>query len=281
MITLTNVTQIRLIPRFGWIDDLPDIGKKDLSLAKDSKLLVLGGAVQNEMDVSSFYRPISDQLSFPSCTANAAVDAGESQVIIGKIDDGMTLSQAVSTTPDLSRMFAWFNGRQLIDPPQGYNASSGCYNRLILDGMLRHGICTEVRWPYIADNAAHRPSLMSYREAFAHTYAAFYSIKETGNDRLQLILQALAARHSVIFGTDVDEAFMAYKSGIAHKPSTPIVGRHAMVIVGWSQAKSAFKVRNSWSKYWGDQGYVWMHTDYIINYSGTKSFWVLTKGALA
>lgn len=279
MITLTNVAQIRITPAFGWIADPPKAN--DLSLARNSRLLSLGAVTQDELDVSQFFRPVSDQLSFPSCTANACVDAAESQNIINNVDAGIPLDKAIAATPDLSRMFAWFNGRQLMDPPRGYDASSGCYNRLALNGILRHGLCTESRWPYDATNATKRPSLMSYREAFAHTYEAFYAIKETGEERLKLIVQALAARHSVVFGTALDQSVKGYKAGILHKPQSEIIGRHAMVIVGWSKAKSAFKVRNSWSRYWGEQGYCWMHTDYIIDYSETNSFWTLTKGALA
>jgi C1A family cysteine protease len=40
------------------------------------------------------------------------------------------------------------------------------------------------------------------------------------------------------------------------------VGGHAVIIVGHSDEKQAFKVRNSWSKYWGINGDFWM--PYII-----------------
>jgi hypothetical protein len=265
----------------GWIEDPPDTENKDWLLSRDSKILSLGLDAQNEMDVSHLYRPVSNQANFPTCAANACADAGESQVIIEKMGQGMPLEQAIESTPDLSRMFAMFNGKQLMDPPRGYDPSYGCHNRLILDGMMRHGICTETRWPYIGDNIAKRPSLKAYQEAFAHQYAGFYAIKETGTERAALILKSLAALHGVVFGTSLEQAFKSYKTGIIQRPQSDIIGRHAMVIVGWSMAKQAFKVRNSWSKYWGEQGHCWMSFDYIINFSGSKSFWVLTKGGLA
>lgn len=278
MITFTNAN-IRVIPQCGWIDDPPDIEGKDLKLTP-GLLSSLGGSVQDEMDLSKYFRPVSDQMQFPSCTANAVADAWEAQIALNKVKTGTPLEDSVRLTPDLSRMFLWFNGRQEMDPPAGYDITSGCFNRLILNVVARHGVPTESRWPYTLENATKRPSIMAYRDAYVNMCDAFYTIADRGEDKFNLILQALANQHSVVFGTDLEQSFMEYKSGIIYAPQSKIIGQHALVIVGWSKSRQAFKIRNSWSEYWGEQGYCWMHVSYIINYLGSKAFWVITKGLL-
>jgi Papain family cysteine protease len=49
-------------------------------------------------------------------------------------------------------------------------------------------------------------------------------------------------------------------------------GSHAMTIVGWSDAKQAFKVANSWGTDWCDNGYLWIdynHMKTLLNLSNT------------
>ena len=51
------------------------------------------------------------------------------------------------------------------------------------------------------------------------------------------------------------------------------VGRinHAVVIVGWDDARSARHVRNSWGPDWGEDGYIWMR--YGGNSIGAYAAW--------
>jgi hypothetical protein len=290
MITLTNISKLRIVPQFGWIPDPFDVHKKDLLFSKTSMARGAMGTVSNEMDNSQFFRPVSDQFSFPACTANACADAWEAQVITDKVDAGMSIESAIASTPDLSRMFLWWNGRNEMNPNQSGNAASGCHNRLIFDVLARFGVCTEDLWPY--DNAllppenkprpVVRPSIKASRAAFPNACGAFYSIVETMG-RGALIQQALGARHNVVFGTAIDASFMAYNgTGVIQRPTGTILGLHALVICGYSHTLNAYKVRNSWSEAWGGgmRGYCWMSTDYIENYSQTNSMWVGTKGVL-
>jgi C1A family cysteine protease len=41
-------------------------------------------------------------------------------------------------------------------------------------------------------------------------------------------------------------------------PSPDIAGGHEMVVVGYSEKKAAFRIRNSWGTTWGDGGYCWL-----------------------
>jgi len=287
MITLRNVTKITLVPQFGWIQDPADTANKDLSLATSP--IANAQSDVSFVDLTQYFKEVSDQLQFPSCTANAGADAWEAMCVIDKVNKGMSLQVALDSTPNFSRMFLWWCGRNEMDPNKTLDATSGCYNRLIMDVVARHGVPSEDLWPY--DNAAVgpngearpivRPSLKAFRSAYVNTCDAFYTIKETGGTRHTLIKKALSSRHVVVFGTSLSSAFTSYSGGVIKCPTLydKIIGRHAMVIVGWSEEKNAYKVRNSWTKYWGEDGYCWMDVEYVCSpYS--SSFWVITKGAL-
>jgi C1A family cysteine protease len=57
-----------------------------------------------------------------------------------------------------------------------------------------------------------------------------------------------------------------------------IVGGHAVVCVGYDDAKQAFIVRNSWGTGWGDKGYFYMPYEFFkTQYVGFRYFncWTL------
>jgi len=275
MITIVG----RTIPKnFGWVEDPVDARDVPFSASTFSSLSVGSGQV---IDNAPYFKDISNQLNLPACVANAAADLMEAASIVDKCNAGMPLDQARAATPDLSRMFIWWNARNEMWPNATMDATSGTYNRLAMDVLARFGVCTEARWPYDTAKAISRPSIMSYREAIPNRFNAFYSIDSGGDGRVNAVIQALSAKHNVLFGTALTQSFTSYKSGVVRRPSAvdPIIGRHAMVICGWDPSKQAFKVRNSWNTSWGEAGYWWMHADYLT-WANTKSLWVPTTGAL-
>jgi C1A family cysteine protease len=274
MIEFTNVPKLKVYPRMGWYADPSNT--KDWQLG--STVFATAGTISAESDLSIYFRPISDQMQFASCTANATVDCWEAQTVMTKIASGMTLPSAISSTPDLSRMFAWWNGRNAMQPVQT-NKDAGCYNRLVMDSVARFGIPTEETWPYITQNVTRRPSLKSYREARMHTCEAYYSIGDKGPDRIQLIIRALSNKRPVVFGTLVDDAFFNLETGTIWALNGDIVGGHAMVVVGHSLEMKAFKIRNSWSEYWGEAGYCWISEEHMQS-EYCSSFWVPSRNLL-
>jgi cathepsin K len=50
---------------------------------------------------------------------------------------------------------------------------------------------------------------------------------------------------------------------------------HAVVIIGWNDAKQGWLIRNSWGTDWGDSGYAWIK--YNCNNIGRKAAWVVAK----
>jgi hypothetical protein len=276
---MISIAGIRMVRNFGWVEDPLDVRDVPFSASPMSAAPTTDTSI---IDNAPYFKDISNQFSLPACVANACADMMEAATVFDKVLGGMALDLARSSTPDLSRMFIWWNARNEMDPNQTNNPNAGTYNRLAMDVLARFGVPTEARWPYDSLKATTRPSIMSYREAYPNRFDAFYSIDSDGDARLRAIIQALNAKHNVLFGTALANSFMSYAGGsVIHHPGTfdSIVGRHAMVICGWDPARQAFKVRNSWSSGWGEAGYWWASVDYMT-WSGTKSLWVATKGAL-
>lgn len=264
---------IPTVRSWGWDPDPEEGNADDWPFEKSPMNDTTIGS--ESIDNSMYFKDISDQLYLPSCVANAVTDAWEAATITDKVSSGLALEQAKSSVPHLSRMFVWWNARNMMDPPRQKDATSGTYNRLGMATVAMFGIPTETRWPYDPMLATTRPSIMSYREARQFTNGSFYAINTTKPDvRIEQVIKALRSQHNVVFGTALAIGFPQYESGILRRP-TLTNGRHAMVIVGYNG--KAFKVRNSWTPGWGEDGYCWLHEDYI-GWSKSGGFWVPTKG---
>jgi C1A family cysteine protease len=58
----------------------------------------------------------------------------------------------------------------------------------------------------------------------------------------------------------VHQSFLNYVSGVYHNLGDidPIVGYHAIAVVGYDDELAAWLLRNSWGKGWGIEGYCWI-----------------------
>jgi len=113
--------------------------------------------------------------------------------------------------------------------------------------------------PAYADAAAMRP-----------TQYGFWGTKDPGNDKWYLTQSQIddiksflaVVRKPVIFATNLDAwfSFTDYEDGESWTYAGPKDGSHAMLIVGYDNDRNggSFKVRNSWGKWWGDDGYCWI-----------------------
>jgi C1A family cysteine protease len=53
------------------------------------------------------------------------------------------------------------------------------------------------------------------------------------------------------------------------------LGGHAVMAVGYDDAKQMVEVRNSWGAKVQDEGYFWLPFDYITNSSLASDFWTI------
>ena len=76
------------------------------------------------------------------------------------------------------------------------------------------------------------------------------------------VLLSIATQTPVIVGINFHENFKTYKGGIYKQIAGNFVGPHALVIVGYSDTKHAYKIMNSWGpEKWGEHGFGWVDYD--------------------
>jgi hypothetical protein len=79
---------------------------------------------------------------------------------------------------------------------------------------------------------------------------------------LDQIKGELAKGNPVVIGFDDRPAFSALRGdAVYHSSMEPVVGGHAVTVVGYDEVRQAFKAINSWSQSWGNRGYGWFGYD--------------------
>jgi hypothetical protein len=70
----------------------------------------------------------------------------------------------------------------------------------------------------------------------------------------------------VLIGIPYDQSFVDLKDSSIWRRLDPmkVRGLHAMVVVGFSTVKRAFRVINSWGPKWADSGFVWIDYDHLV-----------------
>src|SRR6185436_16760106 len=77
--------------------------------------------------------------------------------------------------------------------------------------------------------------------------------------RLDDIKGQIYAGNPVVFGMSVSDSFEHLRPGeIYDDIVSPRTGGHAMVLVGYSEKRQAFKLINSWGTGWGENGFGWV-----------------------
>jgi C1A family cysteine protease len=252
----------KFLVNYGYIPDGPGV---DL---KFSQSPLTTTPISTSPSLKDYFKPVSDQYSIGSCVANAVADSFEAQLAHRR-------QCSPSTVDDISRLFIYWNARNLENPPT-YNVDKGSRIRLAFDCMARYGAPSEKIYPYDVSKVNERPTIIAYREAIKNRISKFYRIDGEGAVRVGQIKQALSGGNPVVFGTKVAESFKWVNSdAIVYNPGGGWIGGHAMVIVGWSESKQAFEVRNSWGTGWGVNGYCWMDKNYIAS-SITSDIWAAT-----
>jgi len=244
--------------RYGWIPDLPD--KRDRYLVpKPAKKLPAA------IDLRAKCPPVYDQGNLGSCTANAIGAAHQ----FGQIRQ--TQSRG-SFTP--SRLFIYYNERAMEGT---ISVDAGAYIRDGIKSVVKQGACPESEWPYVVERFAVKPSAACYEHALQHQALAYMRLVQS----LMMLKGSLAIGFPVIFGFTVYESFeeeSVAKTGVVPLPGAGerALGGHAVLAVGYDDAKQCFVVRNSWGTQWGDKGYCYMPYAYLTDSDLAADFWTIT-----
>src|SRR5690348_3712869 len=246
-------------PGYGWVPDLPD--QRD----------ILYGAVQAvparlppSVDLRPGCPPVENQGQLGSCTGNAI--AGAVEFLERK--NGVRFV-------NVSRLFIYYNERVLEHTTR---SDSGAMIRDGIKTVVKQGVCSERKWPYVIARFTVKPPVECYREALDHQVTSYQRILTVDEMRA-----CLARGFPFVFGFTVYESFQSQQvaqTGVVSlpQPGERVVGGHAVLAVGYSDADRRFTVRNSWGARWGMQGYFTLPYDYLASRDLADDIWTIRRG---
>lgn len=193
---------------------------------------------QIDWTTKNVVNPVRDQGQCGSCWAFATTANAES---VWAIETGELLDLSEQYLVDCANGVGYFN--------MGCN---GGQPDSALKYMINKGQCSETSYPYTAKQSTCQKCGQPTDVKFSSCYDV------TPND--QLALKSALSKNPVVVAIEADtKYFQSYSSGIltdALKCGTNL--DHAVEIVGYGieNGISYWKVRNSWSQTWGEQGYI-------------------------
>lgn len=197
--------------------------------------------------------PISHQGELPSCTSNATCDAFE---------------YVSGDSAELSRLFVYWNSRA------SKQAMIGITIRSALDSLRKHGVCSEDIWPYDPQKVNVEPTQKAWQDASTRKRTTYYRAKTQDE-----IVAAIDAGWPLIFSIPLDEDFLKINPGKDHvfEGNNLSNSFHTMIIVGYRfvDGECHLRVRNSWGREWGDQGYCWFSSKYFMR--AHQDCWAVTN----
>jgi PKD repeat protein len=236
---------------------------------------LFGGALGSSIDLTPGCSPVNDQGVTGSCTAFAVGDAAYNYEL-GSIygDYGWDFSNPFNLT---SPRYLYVETGQ----DQGLGCPyEGRYTELVGDWLLLNGVATELNAPFgnppeagWCDGDWSSEALDDAALLDIEVWSSVNPRGETGVLNVKTILYH--QQRPVIMQTGLDWDFMDYAPGEVWNYTGPVIGYHAMCIVGYDDNKDggngAFKVRNSWGDDWGEYGYCWIGYQTFIDVS--PSLW--------
>jgi len=245
------------VSHYGWLPDLPD--HRDILYAAPVEL---PGAPPAKADLRPQCPPVYDQGQLGSCTANAIAGAIEFDRLKQRLGD---------FTP--SRLFIYYNERVI---EHSVDSDSGAQIRDGIKSTARQGDCPETEWPYVIARFKTKPPKKCYADARKYKVVLYLRVTQTVGQ----LKGCLASGYPFVFGFTVYESFesaQVAKTGHASLPKSgePVIGGHAVVGVGYDDAKQWFIVRNSWGGRWGINGYFTLPYSYLTDENLASDFWTI------
>lgn len=240
---------------FGWIRDRPD--PRDLIYAPKKKR----GISTSNIDLrkTGFFPPIYNQGHTQSCIGAALAAVLEFE------------RRKEQKRPDFdpSRLFIYYNTRIIekdTEKDEGGELRNG------MKSLQDYGAASEIAWPFVENKVLEKPSPVAYEEA-KYSFIKKYMRIPT---ELKAVLAVLSRNMPIAFGISCFENFDTAKTaenGIIPMPAGKHKGDHAMTIVGYNGTH--FICRNSWGSEWGDNGYCYIPTDYMMNDNLGGDYWAI------
>jgi len=250
---------MRQLRTYGWRPDLPD--DRDITY---STIYKIPKTLPSKVDLRPLCPDVENQGQLGGCTAHALTGAME---VLEK-KDGLPVVQ-------MSRLFLYYNERAIENT---ITLDNGARLRDGIKSLVKQGVCTEDKWPYIVDKFQYKPTDACYKNALDHQITSYQKIETIDQMRA-----CLAEGFPFVFGFTVYESFESQEVALSGKVNLPNsherpLGGHAVLAVGYVDDEKRFIIRNSWGPDWGIKGYFTIPYDYLTNRDLSKDMWTIRRG---
>ena len=245
------------------VDEVLSVEEQDLL-----GVSIMGGkgrSLPKAVDLRPHFEAVRNQGALGSCSAFAAT----------AVMEAMRNIQGKRTKERLAPLFFYYAERKQMEADgtrQATRKDTGAFMSLAAATAVKVGTVTEAVVPYADGKEG-----LGYDATSAHFAAAgeFRMKKKARVKTLQGMKSALAARKPFMLPVILYDSFMTRevaKTGMMPMPGRKeqMQGGHAVVAVGYDDAKQAFLVRNSWGTDWGQKGHFWMpYAFFTTSYVGS------------
>ncbi len=129
--------------------------------------------------------------------------------------------------------------------------------------LATYGTCNSGQLPFVESKACTVIPSNLTTEAAKNKIGGFERLDKATYSNTGELKAWIYAGFPLWFAVNVDDAFQNLQGAEVWKSASGKAGGHAMVIVGWDDAKNAFKIANSWGTDWADNGYGWVDYAYL------------------
>jgi len=214
-------------------------------------------SLPTSVDLTSKMPPVYDQGSLGSCSANASCAA----------------YKYAYPLVDPSRLYLYYKDRLRRGSVYCDSGASITDNMQVL---LNNGICEESLWPYIINNFTVTPSSECDTNAQTHKILKPVNISQD----LVTIKTYLSNGYPVVFGIACYQSiFNVTAENPIYNPNVQtesLVGGHALLCIGYDDITGLFKIRNSWSSNWAQNGNFYISYSYLLDPTKSYDFWCIT-----
>lgn len=215
--------------------------------------------VKKTVDLRRFFSPARNQHKIGSCTSFAVASMYEAMMRRVGLHDVETMSPA----------FLYYYSNVVKGRPEG---GSNYFEQLEI--LSEQGLCRESLYRYDAEKRMEEPNEEAKKDAQVHKLvkAVQIPIVKDKNKSVSLKANHKAFTSALSEGYPIGISLLVYdnlgKNGpfVLHPQDTRDAkeeGWHAMVVVGYSEDKGFYIVRNSWGPEFGDEGYCYVPSAYI------------------
>jgi len=197
--------------------------------------------------------PVRNQRQCGSCWAFAAVGAVESTYMITN-ERELDLSEEHQVSS--------------CNQPAG-NCGGGWYHKSFEDYLVSGTVDERVMRYTATSSSCPNPSPLP-RRVLNWGFVG----RDGKNSTIREIKKAIEIYGPAAVAVNATRSFQAHTSGVFQETTTSSSANHAILIVGWSDQRGAWRIKNSWGTNWGEQGYMWI--DYNSDNIGQWAAWVET-----